>query len=83
MVSQQIQQGNHMSFDTIREFLSHMQTDAALKDKVVNAQTADDVARIAATHGYEFSGDALLRFSGQKVDKVTVNKNNLPGGDYN
>jgi predicted ribosomally synthesized peptide with nif11-like leader len=72
-----------MSFDTIRAFLSFMQTDNTIKEQVVNAQTADDVARIAAKHGYEFSGDALLRFSGQKVDKVTVNKNNLPGGDYN
>ena len=72
-----------MSFDTIRAFLSFMQSDDNIKQQVVNAQTADDVARIAAKHGYEFSGDALLRFSGQKVDKVTVNKNNLPGGDYN
>jgi len=72
-----------MSFDTIREFLSFMQADEEIKQQVINAQTADDVARIAAKHGYEFSGDALLRFSGQKVEKVTVNKNNLPGGDYN
>lgn len=71
-----------MSFDTIRQFLSYMQGDEELKQQVVGAQTADDVARIAAKHGYDFSGDALLRFSGQKVEKVTVNKNNLPGGDY-
>jgi len=72
-----------MAFDTIREFLSFMQSDEQVKERVVNAQTADDVARIAAEYGYEFSGDAMLRFSGQKVEKVTVNKNNLPGGDYN
>ena len=71
-----------MAFDTIREFLSFMQSDEELKQRVVNAQTADDVARIAAEYNYEFSGDALLRFSGQKVETVTVNKNNLPGGDY-
>ena len=71
-----------MSFDTIREFLSFMQGNEELKQKVTRAQTADDVARIAAKHGYDFSGDALLRFSGQKVEKVTVSKNNLPGGDY-
>lgn len=71
-----------MSFEVVREFLSFMQGDEELKQRVVNAQTADDVARIAAEYNYEFSGDALLRFSGQKVEKVTVSKNNLPGGDY-
>jgi hypothetical protein len=32
--------------------------------------------------GYSFSGDELLRFSGQKVGRVTVNKQDLPG-EYN
>ena len=36
------------------------------------ASTADDVARIAFGLGFEFSGDELLRFSGQKVGRVTV-----------
>lgn len=72
-----------MAFETVREFLSVMQKDEDLKQQVINAHTADDVARIAAKVGYEFSGDELLRFSGQKVEKVTVNKKNLPGGDYN
>jgi hypothetical protein len=32
--------------------------------------------------GYSFSGDELLRFSGQKVGRVTVSKQDLPG-EYN
>ena len=32
--------------------------------------------------GYDFSGDDLLRFNGQKVDKVTVRKVDHPG-EYN
>jgi len=40
------------------------------------------VAQIAAGVGYSFSGDELLRFSGQKVGRVTVNKQDLPG-EYN
>lgn len=71
-----------MSFEAIREFLKVMQADPALKDQVTSCSTADDVARIALKLGYEFSGDDLLRFSGQKVDKVTVYKNDLPG-EYN
>ncbi len=71
-----------MSFDQIREFLSKMQADPDLKAQVTSAATADDVALIAAKMGFTFSGDALLRFSGQKVEKVTVHKLSPPGGDY-
>jgi len=71
-----------MSLDNIKEFLQKMQADQELKNEVLSASTADDVARIAMRLGYEFSGDELLRFSGQKVGKVTVRKNDIPG-EYN
>ena len=56
-----------------------MQTDENLKHRVLNASTADDVALIAQNLGYKFSGDDLLRFNGQKVDRVTVRKVEHPG----
>ena len=59
-----------------------MQGDLELKEKVLSASTADDVAQIALKLGFEFSGDELLRFSGKKVGKVTVRKNDVPG-EYN
>ena len=68
-----------MSLDHIKEFLQKMQADQDLKNEVLSASTADDVARIAMRFGYEFSGDELLRFSGQKVGEVTVRKNDIPG----
>jgi len=71
-----------MALDQLKAFLQKMQSDPALKDEVLNASTADDVARIALRLGYEFSGDELLRFSGQKVGSVTVKKNDMPG-EYN
>ena len=71
-----------MSFDNIRKFLLEMQRDNSLREKVISSSTADDVALIALERGYEFSGDELLRFSGNKVDKVTVRKNDVPG-EYN
>ena len=71
-----------MSFDQIKKFLIKMQSDNLLKHEVLSASTADDVALIALKRGYEFSGDELLRFSGKKVDKVTVRKNDVPG-EYN
>ena len=68
-----------MSFSEIRRFLKKMQSDNNLKDKATSSATADDVALIAQRLGYDFSGDDLLRFNGQKVDKVTVRKVEHPG----
>ena len=71
-----------MSLVEIRKFLKEMQTDDSLKNEVISSSTADDVALIALKRGYEFSGDELLRFSGKKVGRVTVKKNDVPG-EYN
>ena len=71
-----------MSLDQLRKFLKEMQKDESLKEQVISSSTADDVAIIALKRGYEFSGDELLRFSGNKVGRVTVQKNDVPG-EYN
>tara|TARA_B100001250_G_scaffold369737_1_gene353427 strand:+ start:32 stop:247 length:216 start_codon:yes stop_codon:yes gene_type:complete len=71
-----------MSLDQLRKFLNEMQNNDALKEEVISSSTADDVALIALKIGYEFSGDELLRFSGKKVGRVTVQKNDVPG-EYN
>ena len=68
-----------MSFSEIRKFLKAMQSDKDLKKMVISCSTADDVALIGQKLGYNFSGDDLLRFNGQKVDKVTVRKVEHPG----
>jgi|TARA_B100000959_G_scaffold75791_1_gene80482 predicted ribosomally synthesized peptide with nif11-like leader len=59
-----------------------MQDDSDLRQQVLTASTADEVAKLAAGLGYEFSGDELLRISGQKVERVTVRKQDVPG-EYN
>ncbi|MFU8884344.1 MAG: Nif11-like leader peptide family natural product precursor [Cyanobacteriota bacterium] len=71
-----------MSLDQLKAFLHRMQADDALKQQVMAAATADDVALMALRLGYEFSGDELLRVSGQRFDRVTVRKNDIPG-EYN
>tara|TARA_B100000700_G_C14470677_1_gene590514 strand:- start:86 stop:301 length:216 start_codon:yes stop_codon:yes gene_type:complete len=71
-----------MALDQLKAFLNEMQKNATLKDEVLGSSTADDVAKIAAKLGFEFSGDELLRFSGKKVGNVTVRKNDVPG-EYN
>ena len=68
-----------MSFSEIRKFLIKMQSDEDLKQLVTSSSTADDVAIIGQRLGYDFSGDDLLRFNGQNVDKVTVRKVEHPG----
>ncbi len=71
-----------MTIQDLKAFLAKMQEEEAIKNKVLASSTADDVAQIALNLGYEFSGDELLRFSGKKVGKVTVKKNDVPG-EYN
>ena len=71
-----------MSIDQLKAFLGKVQDDASLRQAVQAAATADDVAQIAAGLGYEFSGDELLRLSGQRVGRVTVTKQDIPG-EYN
>lgn len=71
-----------MALDELEAFLKKMQSEPALRNEVLAAQTADDVARIALKLGFEFSGDELLRMSGQKFGRVTVVKTETPG-EYN
>jgi len=68
-----------MSLDQLKAFLGKMQDDNSLRQAVMGAATADDVAQIGATLGYEFSGDELLRLSGKKVGRITVTKQDIPG----
>ena len=68
-----------MSFSEIKKFLKKMQSEDNLIKEVTSSSTADDVALIGQRLGYKFSGDDLLRFNGQKVDKVTVRKVDHPG----
>ena len=68
-----------MALDQLKAFILKMQDNEELKQRVLAASTADDVAKLAMTLGFEFSGDELLRFNGQKVGKVTVVKPDHPG----
>ncbi|MFN9872763.1 MAG: Nif11-like leader peptide family natural product precursor [Cyanobacteriota bacterium] len=71
-----------MSLDQLKAFLGLISTDMALRQTVMAAATADDVAQMTGKLGYQFSGDELLRLSGQKVGRVKVTKQDIPG-EYN
>ncbi len=68
-----------MSREQLKAFLARVQETPALRSAIEAAATADDVAQIAAGLGFEFSGDELLRASGQSFDRVTVTKRDMPG----
>ena len=68
-----------MALDQLKALILTMQADDDLRQTVMAASTADDVAKIAYTLGFEFSGDELLRFNGKKVGRVTVVKPDHPG----
>jgi hypothetical protein len=68
-----------MSREQLKAFLARVQETPALRSAIEAAATADDVAQIAAGLGFEFSGDELLRASGQTFDRVTVTKRDMPG----
>ena len=68
-----------MSLDQLKGFLKEIQNNDILKKEVLDSSTADEVALIALRNGYEFSGDELLLFSGRKVGKIKVGKNDVPG----
>ena len=68
-----------MALDQLEAFLKKMQSEPSLKNEVLTASTADEVALIALKFGFEFSGDELLRMSGKKLGGVTVTKTVLPG----
>ena len=68
-----------MALDQLEAFLKKMQSEPSIKNEVLTASTADEVALIALKFGFEFSGDELLRMSGKKLGGVTVTKTVLPG----
>ncbi len=71
-----------MSQEQLRAFLARVQDDDTLRRQVLAASTADDVARIAMGLGFAVSGDELLRASGQKIGRVRITKQDMPG-EYN
>ncbi|MFN6339733.1 MAG: Nif11-like leader peptide family natural product precursor [Cyanobacteriota bacterium] len=71
-----------MSLDQLKGFLRQTGDDPALRQAVQAAATADELAQLAGTLGHEFSGDEPPRLSGQKVGRVTVTKQDIPG-EYN
>ena len=68
-----------MSREQLQRFLAAVQRDPALKKRLVDAITADEVALLAQDMGYAVSGSDILRFNGQSAAAVRVTRIDHPG----
>ena len=68
-----------MSREQLHRFLAAVQRDPALKKRLVDAITADEVALLAQDMGYAVSGSDILRFNGQSASGVRVTRIDHPG----
>jgi len=68
-----------VSREQLQRFLAAVQRDPALKQRLVDAITADEVALLAQDMGYAVSGSDILRFNGQSDSGVRVTRIDHPG----
>ena len=68
-----------MSREQLQRFLAAVQRDPALKKRLVDAITADEVALLAQDMGYAVSVSDILRFNGQSAAGVRVTRIDHPG----
>ena len=68
-----------MSREQLQRFLAAVQRDPALKQRLVDAITADEVSLLAQDMGYAVSGSDILRFNGQSASGVRVTRIDHPG----
>jgi len=60
-------------------FLAHVRSDAQLRQRLLDALTADEVSLLAQELGFSVSGSDILRFSGQSAAGVRVTRIDHPG----
>ena len=68
-----------MPHQELLRFLAHVQADAALRQRVIEALTADEVSRLAQDLGYRVSGSDILRFHGQSASGLRITRIDHPG----
>ena len=62
-----------------QRFFAAVQRDPALRQRLLDAITADEVALLAQDMGYAVSGSDILRFNGQSASGVRVTRIDHPG----
>ena len=63
-----------MSLDQLKEFLQEIKNNKNLYEKVSKVGTADEIAKIANSVGYEFTGSELKSISNKDLKGVKIKK---------
>ena len=63
-----------MSLDQLKEFLQEIKKNKKLYEKVSKVGTADDIASIAYTFGYKFTGNELKSINDKELKGIKIKK---------
>ena len=63
-----------MSLDQLKEFLHEIKRNKRLYEKVSKVGTADDIASIAQSFGYEFTGIELKSINNKDLEGIKIKK---------
>ena len=63
-----------MSLDQLKEFLQEIKKNKRLYEKVSKVGTADDIASIAESFGYKFTGNELKTINNKELKGIKVKK---------
>ena len=64
----------HLSLDQLKEFLQEIKINKRLYEKVSKVGTADDIASIAQSLGYEFTGIELKSIKNKDLEGIKIKK---------
>ena len=60
-------------------FLAHVKVDPALRQRMADALSADEVSLLAQELGFQVSGSDILRFHGQSASGIRITRIEHPG----
>ncbi len=63
-----------MSLDQLKQFLQEMKKNRRLYEEVSKVGTANDIASIAKSFGYEFTGNELKSINNKELRGVKIKK---------
>ena len=63
-----------MSLDQLKEFLQEIKKNKKLYEKVSQVATADDIASIASSYGYIFTGNELKSINNKDLKGIKIKK---------
>ncbi len=63
-----------MAINQLKEFLEEIKKNKRLYEQVSKVATADDIASIAGTFGYEFTGNELKSIKNKDIKGIKIKK---------